>query len=39
MFRKIDDHVSVAPQITAAEVVEIAHAGFTEIVNNRPDRS
>lgn len=37
MFRKIDDHVSVAPQITAAEVVEIAHAGFTEIVNNRPD--
>jgi uncharacterized protein (TIGR01244 family) len=37
MIRKIDDHVSVAPQITAKEVIEAAHAGFVEIVNNRPD--
>lgn len=37
MIRRIDDHVSVAPQITAAEVAEAAHAGFVEIVNNRPD--
>ena len=37
MIRKIDDHVSVAPQISAAEVVAIAKAGFAEIVNNRPD--
>jgi len=37
MIRTIDDHVSVAPQITPAEVSAIAAAGFTEIVNNRPD--
>jgi uncharacterized protein (TIGR01244 family) len=37
MIRRIDDHVSVAPQITPAEVLELAHAGFAEIVNNRPD--
>jgi len=37
MIRKIDDHVSVSPQITAKEVIEAAHAGFVEIVNNRPD--
>ncbi|MFD1787609.1 TIGR01244 family sulfur transferase [Sphingomonas floccifaciens] len=37
MIRQIDDHISVAPQITPAEVDAIAAAGFTEIVNNRPD--
>jgi uncharacterized protein (TIGR01244 family) len=37
MIRQIDDHISVAPQITAAEVQAIASAGFVEIVNNRPD--
>lgn len=37
MIRQIDDHISVAPQITPAEVAAIAAAGFTEIVNNRPD--
>lgn len=37
MIRKIDDHVSVAPQISAEEVAAIAHAGYAEIVNNRPD--
>ncbi len=37
MIRKIDDHVSVAPQISADEVAAIAKAGYAEIVNNRPD--
>jgi uncharacterized protein (TIGR01244 family) len=37
MIRRIDDRVAVAPQITAAEVAAIAHAGYAEIVNNRPD--
>lgn len=37
MIRKIDDHVAVAPQIGAAEVLAIAKAGYAEIVNNRPD--
>jgi uncharacterized protein (TIGR01244 family) len=37
MIRKIDDHVSVAPQISVDEVAAIAGAGYAEIVNNRPD--
>ena len=37
MIRRIDDHVSVAPQISADEVAAIAQAGYAEIVNNRPD--
>ena len=37
MIRKIDDHVSVAPQISPEEVAAIAKAGYAEIVNNRPD--
>lgn len=37
MIRPIDDTLSVAPQITPADVTEIARAGFTMIVNNRPD--
>lgn len=36
-MRKIDETISVAPQIGPADVVEIARAGFTTIVNNRPD--
>jgi uncharacterized protein (TIGR01244 family) len=36
-MRKIDDTISVAPQIDPADVTEIARAGFTAIVNNRPD--
>jgi uncharacterized protein (TIGR01244 family) len=38
MFRKIDDSISVAPQITPAQVAEAARAGFTMIINNRPDQ-
>ncbi len=37
MFRKIDDSISVAPQIGLAEVAEAAAQGFTLIINNRPD--
>jgi len=36
-FRRVDDHLSVSPQITAADVTEAKARGFTTIVNNRPD--
>ena len=36
-IRRIDDRISVAPQITSRDVSEIARAGFVAIVNNRPD--
>ena len=36
-LRRITDHVSVAPQIQPGDVVAIKAAGFTTIVNNRPD--
>ena len=37
MLRRIDERISVAPQIAPEDVAEIAAAGFTAIVNNRPD--
>jgi uncharacterized protein (TIGR01244 family) len=37
MIRKIDDKISVAPQIAPEEIAELARAGFKGIVNNRPD--
>lgn len=37
MFRKIDDSISVAGQITPDDVAEAARQGFTMIINNRPD--
>ncbi|UYY57349.1 TIGR01244 family sulfur transferase [Sphingomonas sp. S2-65] len=37
MIRKIDDEISVAPQISPEEVPALAQAGFTAIINNRPD--
>ncbi len=37
MFRKIDDSISVAPQISVADVAEAKRQGFVHIVNNRPD--
>jgi uncharacterized protein (TIGR01244 family) len=37
MLRRIDDRISVAPQIAPEDVAEIAAAGFMAIVNNRPD--
>ncbi len=33
----VDDHVSVSGQLTPADMKEIAGAGFTAVVNNRPD--
>lgn len=38
MFRKIDDSISVAPQIGTADVAAAAAQGFTMIINNRPDQ-
>ena len=36
-IRRIDDRVSVAPQIAPEDVAAIRAAGFTTVVNNRPD--
>ncbi len=36
-IRKLTDHLSVSPQISVADVAKIKAAGFTTIVNNRPD--
>jgi uncharacterized protein (TIGR01244 family) len=37
MIRKIDDSISVAPQISVDDIASIKAAGFMAIVNNRPD--
>ncbi|MDN6320777.1 MAG: TIGR01244 family sulfur transferase [Marinobacter sp.] len=37
-IRKIDDTISVAPQITYTDVAEAARLGFKTLVANRPDR-
>ena len=37
IVRKIDDKVSVAPQILPEDVSELAAMGFVAIINNRPD--
>jgi uncharacterized protein (TIGR01244 family) len=37
MFRKLDETISVAGQITPEDVAEAASAGFTFVINNRPD--
>ena len=37
MFRKLDDTISVAGQITPADVAAAASDGFTFVINNRPD--
>ncbi len=36
-IRKINDAVSVAPQILADEMAEVARLGFRTVINNRPD--
>jgi uncharacterized protein (TIGR01244 family) len=36
-LKRINDHVSVAPQIAPADIAAIKAAGFTTIINNRPD--
>ena len=37
MFRKLDETISVAGQITPEDVAAAAAQGFTFIINNRPD--
>lgn len=37
MIRKVDESISVAPQITPEDVAAIKAAGFVALVNNRPD--
>lgn len=36
-MRKVDDSISVSPQIRPEDVAAIKAAGFVAIVNNRPD--
>lgn len=36
-IRRIDDQVSVAPQLFPEELAEVAALGFKAVVNNRPD--
>jgi uncharacterized protein (TIGR01244 family) len=36
-IKRINDQVSVAGQITSADVPALKEAGFTTIINNRPD--
>jgi uncharacterized protein (TIGR01244 family) len=36
-FRRVTDDLSVAPQISVADVAEAKRQGFTTIINNRPD--
>ncbi|MGI4731196.1 MAG: TIGR01244 family sulfur transferase [Janthinobacterium lividum] len=36
-IRRIDDRVSVAPQVTPAMIAAVKAAGFVAMVNNRPD--
>ncbi len=36
-FKRINDDISVAEQITADDLAQIKAAGFVTIVNNRPD--
>ncbi len=36
-IKRINDEVSVSGQISVADVAEVKQAGFTAIINNRPD--
>ena len=36
-LRRIDDSISVAPQIAPGDVPALAEAGFAFVINNRPD--
>ena len=35
--KRINDHVSVSPQISPDDIAQIKAAGFVAIINNRPD--
>ena len=36
-LKRINDHVTVSPQISPDDIAQIKAAGFKAIVNNRPD--
>lgn len=36
-FRQVDEHLAVSGQISAADLAQVAAAGFRSIVCNRPD--
>ena len=36
-INRLNDQISVSPQIAAADVAEVARAGFKTIICNRPD--
>lgn len=36
-LRRVDDSISVAPQIAAEDMALLAGQGFTYVINNRPD--
>lgn len=36
-INRLNDSISVSPQISAEDVAQIAQAGFKTIINNRPD--
>lgn len=36
-YARLDDRLSVAPQIAVADIAAIAEAGFTALIGNRPD--
>ncbi len=36
-IRKINDSVSVAPQVAAEDMAKVAAMGFRTVINNRPD--
>src|SRR4051812_26888646 len=37
MIRRVDDQISVSPQIAPGDVGDLAEAGFTMVINNRPE--
>ena len=36
-IRKIDDTISVTPQILETELAELAALGYRSVISNRPD--
>src|SRR3546814_5516606 len=36
-IRRLDDRISVSPQITTDDLAVLAEAGYRTVVNNRPD--
>ncbi|MEP7300093.1 MAG: TIGR01244 family sulfur transferase [Caldimonas sp.] len=36
-MQRLDDHVTVAPQLAPEAMAEAAAAGFRSVINNRPD--